>query len=162
MSGDDQRDDYDDEPDRGPLAPDHIVRWPAALMKLFAILHTILMQLIALLFVLAVIAESLDDFDGALREVFQPEMLLMTLAWLLATACCAIEIRGASDLRRFRRYPWVVAGATITLLTMPPLGGWLIWLLLRRDVRARFEAVARGTITSTHPEPSDARIDRAT
>src|SRR5262245_10933748 len=99
MSGHDPRDDYDDLPDRGPLAPEYIVRWPAALMKLSAVIQLILVQWIASLFVLVVIFESVHNFDGAIREVFQPEMLLMTSAWLLATACCAIEIRGASDLK---------------------------------------------------------------
>jgi len=91
-------------------------------------------------------------------------------AWPVATACAIIVTRAANDLKRFRHYQLVVAGAILTLLSVPciflgviqvPLGVWLIALLLRRDVRARFEAVARGTIREAPPEDRDARTDSA-
>jgi hypothetical protein len=96
---------------------------------------------------------------------------ISTLAWPAMTAATIVVISAANNLRRFRRYPLVITGTVLTLLAIPcsfvgvfqlPLGIWLLALLLRRDVRARFEAVARATIPPSPPEPADARIDRIT
>jgi hypothetical protein len=102
------------------------------------------------------VAAMLDDgttFEEAWAAVNKDEFVWLALAaWLVGTVCTIIVMRAANDLKRFRRYHWVVAGAILTFLSVPliylgviqvPLSVWLLVLLLRRDVRARFEAVAR-------------------
>ena len=90
--------------------------------------------------------------------------------WPLAVAAPILVMRGAGDMRRFRRYWWAVTAGVLTLFAIPiihlgvfqlPLGLWVLQVLARRDVRARFDAVARGTIPSAPTEASDARADRS-
>jgi hypothetical protein len=159
MSDHDPRDDYDDELARGPLAPEHIVRWPASAMWAFGLLQLIFAQMwVALLATTIVLTNFVDD-DKTVSEVWDrfkhTEAFWLTLAgWPVATFCTILVMRGGNDLRRFRRYPWVAAGTVLMMLAVPffylaviqlPLGLWVLYFLLRRDVRARFEAVARGT-----------------
>lgn len=157
MTDHDERDDYDDEPGRGPLAAQHIVHWPSSAMWAFGLLQMIFAQMwIAFFATLLVITNFVDDdrtWSDVWDQLKDEEAVWMTLAgWPVATLCTLVVMRGANDLRHFRRYPWVVAGTVLTILAVPffylaviqlPLGLWVLYLLLRRDVRARFEAVAR-------------------
>jgi hypothetical protein len=77
-----------------------------------------------------------------------------------------VVVRGSVAMRRFRRYPWAVAAAVLTVLSLPcvfalpfasPVGVWTLIVLRRPDVRARFAAVARGTMKAAPPEAPDAR-----
>jgi hypothetical protein len=158
----DQREDYDDIPAWGPLAPEYIVRWPASIMWVFGLLQFIATQLWLAFFAGATLVVHFVDDGKTTGEYwdtmkYEPAFWLTVAGWPVATACTITVMRGANDLKRFRCYPRVVAGATLTLLGIPffylaviqfPLGIWLFWLLLRRDVRARFEAVARRAISS--------------
>lgn len=82
-----------------------------------------------------------------------PLLWVSFLFWPFATVISIIVMRGATNLEGFQKYTWVLIAASLTLVSMPiiclgviqvPLGLWLLRLLLRPDVRARFEAVARG------------------
>jgi hypothetical protein len=159
VSEHDPRDDYDDEPWRDRPSPHDLVRLPASMMGVFGLLQCILTQLYIGVGVVTTVLGWVDDGKGV-GDVLGSStdlatMLLLFAAWLMATACTILVMRGASDLTKFRRYPWVVAGAILTLLSLPfvylaaiqvPLGIWLIALLSRRDVRARFQAVAHRQI----------------
>jgi len=159
MSEHDERENYDDILEWGPPAPPHIVRLPAAIMWGVGLSQFLIVQMwLAILVGSLVFTHFVDDdknlADAWDRVIRKPPLWGSFLGWPLATACTIIVMRGANDLKRFRRYHWVVVAATLTLLSVPiiflgvvqvPLGIWLLWILLRRDVRARFEAVARGT-----------------
>ena len=157
MTEHDPRDDYDDILDMGPQAPASLVRWPASMMWVFGLLQFIITQLwIAFLITVIVFTHFVDD-NKTLSEFWNSvkdasNFWLSVLVWPLASACTLLLMRAANELKRFRHYQLVVAGAILTVLSVPfiflgvfqvPLGVWLIVLLLRRDVRAHFEAVAR-------------------
>jgi len=173
VSEHDPRDDYDDEPWRDRPSPKDLVRMPASMMGVFGLLQIIITQLYTGVGIATTVLSFVDDGKGIGDVLRSPmdiaTMLLIVAVWLLATACAIVVMCGANDLGRFRRYWWVVAGAVLTLLGVPffylavvqfPLGIWLIVLLSRRDVRARFEAVARGRIESGPQELRHARTDR--
>src|SRR6185503_10066851 len=99
----------------------------------------------------------------------QPAVCLVPIGWLLATAWTMFVMRAANAMRRYRRYWAAVAAAVMTMFSVPfvylavvqfPIAVWVLLVLSRRDVRARFEAVARGTMVSGHTEATDARADR--
>jgi hypothetical protein len=157
MTGHDERDDYDDEGWGDQLAPAPVVHWPASAMWGFGVLQLILLQTwTAFVVALLVISHFVDD-DRTLAELWRTitssELVWMSLVgWPLATACAVVVIRGANDLGRFRHYWWAVTAAFLTLFSAPvvclapiqlPLGVWVLVVLARRDVRARFETVAR-------------------
>jgi len=160
VSKHDPREDYDDVFDMGPLAPAHIVQWPASMMWVFGLLQLIITQMGMAVFASSILFTIIDE-HRTLGEVWnstkeQEAILLALPAWPIATVCTIVVMRAANDLKRFRRYPSVFAGAILTFLSLPffylgvvqvPLGIWLMVLLLRRDVQARFEAVARGKVS---------------
>lgn len=170
MSEHDLREDYDDLHYQGPLARPEVVRWPASIMWVFGLLQLIIVQLwvgfLASILVMTHIVRDNKPWSEVWETATTEETFwISALAWPFLVAGPFVVIRAATHLRRFRRYPLVVAGVILTLLAFPflylavlqlPLGIYLAILLLRRDVRARFEAVARGTITPTSPEASDA------
>src|SRR5262245_38056525 len=157
VSEHDPREDYDDEPWNRRRSPQDIVRWPASIRWVFGVLQFIATQLWMALLISTTIVVEFVDGDQTLGEFWNSVkdewgFWLYLGAWPVGTACAIIVMRAANDLKRFRRYTFVVAGAILTFLSVPciflgvvqvPLGVWLILLLLRRDVRARFEAVAR-------------------
>ena len=167
VSEHDPRDDYDDEPWRDRPSPHDLVRLPASMMWVFGLLQLILTQLYAAVGVVTTVLGWVDDGRG-LGDVLRSPAELATMSliialWLVATACTIAVMRGANDFKRFRRYPWVVAGAILTLLSIPffylavvsvPLGIWLLVLLSRRDVRARFAPVPCSAINQTPEVPA--------
>ena len=175
MSEHDPRDDYDDEPARGPLAPTHVVELPGTVMWLYCLFHFLLAQLwfvyVSFEFVEKHFVRDNKDFEGALNSFKKDQTLYLSLAaWPLATILTMYVRRAAFNLLGFRCYRQVVIAAFIICFGIPfvllapislLLSGYVFGLLLRRDVRARFEAVARGTITSPSSEVTDARSDRS-
>lgn len=170
MSANDPGEDYDDEPWKGRVTPEYIVRWPASIMWVAGLIQFIFIQLwIGPL--IAFLALGYLIADKTLADVWQfalkyPAIWISFLGWPLASACSIVMMVGANDLAHFRRYYLVVAAASLTLLSIPvlplaivqlPVGIWTLWLLFRRDIRARFEAVARGTILAPQSESSHAR-----
>jgi hypothetical protein len=174
VSDHDERDDYDDEPRGRPLAPEYAVLWPARLMWLCGHIQLVFVQIVAFLYIAIAIAllamdGDKEDLDGLWDAVQEPEFWLMIGGWVAATIWTAAIVRAANDLRRFRRYQFVVTATVLVLIPIPflliggvqiPSAVWTLLTLARRDVRARFEAVARGTIPSAPPEAPDARADR--
>lgn len=163
MSEHDEREDYDDLHYTGPLARRGIAGWPGSLMWVFGVVQLIAVQLVlgavAFLYILMGIVDDGKSVAEVGADVLDSGNWVGFVAWPVLTAGPIIVIVAANNFRRFRRYQLVVAGAILTLLAFPffylaifqlPLGIWLIVILLRRDVRARFEAVDRGAI----PTPS--------
>jgi hypothetical protein len=166
VSDQDQRDDYDDDRLHCPLATPEVVRGPASAMWGFGLLQLLLWQTWFAFVICLLVVSHFVDADKTLadlwRTITRSELIWLTLAgWPLATACTIIAIYGANCLRRFRGYRWALTAAILTLASAPvicllpiqvPLGIWVLIVVLRPDVRARFEAVARGTIgESSHP-----------
>src|SRR5262249_12105381 len=123
MSEHDPRDDYDDELWKGRLAPQDIVRWPASIMWVFGLLQLIIAQVwfavLCYVFLMAAFDER-KTLQGVWNDAIrQEEIWLTVLCWPVATACTILVMRAANDLKRFRRYPWVVAGAVLTVLSVP-------------------------------------------
>jgi hypothetical protein len=174
MSEHDQRDDYDDEPERGRLASKGIVAWPASAMWVFGLMQCVFAQIFVAFWGYLFVSEGLEE-GKSLAEIIQQilaqeEAVVAIVCWPIATACTLVVMQGANNLRRFQRYPLVAIGAVLTFLSIPlihlgvlgiPLAIWLMVLLIRRDVRARFEAVARGTIPTHSNEVPNARSDRS-
>lgn len=168
MSEHDEREDYDDEPWRGRRAPESLVRWPATAIWALGLgqfaLSAVLLGVAAYEFTIR--AVGWNHRPGEWKDLFRREDYLTILAGGLAGALSnAVILRGAAGLRRFRQYAWAVAATLLTVLAIPffllaviqlPLGLWVLYLLLRRDVRARFVPVARGTMNSAPPGPTDA------
>jgi hypothetical protein len=166
----DPRDDFDDEPWRGRLAPEHLVRWPASAMWVFGLVQ-LLLSLVGLLLLGLVVLERAvtgrDDPTGNWRNLFLSEDFLFILAvCIVGTMANLVVMRGAAGMGRFRRYPWAVIASLLAVFSLPfvyfavftiPVGVWALLVLCRRDVRARFAADARGTIPGSPPEVSDAR-----
>lgn len=161
VSDHDQREDYDDHLGGDHLAADSLVRWPASAMWVLGLMQLIVVLVGTAFAVYLTVADALDDgrtVDEIWMAASRDEAFWFVLgAWPLAIACPIIVMRGANNLRQFRRYWWAVTAGILTLLALPffylgvfqlPLGLWALLLLARRDVRARFDAVARGTILS--------------
>jgi len=161
MIGHDERDDYDDERWDYQLPRTSVVRWPASAMWACGVVQLLGVQVwVGFVALLLVLVDLVDD-DPALSDVWrkvcgEPALWGTFAAWPFATACALFVIRGANDLRRFRRYRWVVVAAVLTVFSVPvpclavlqvPVGVWVLLLLARRGVRARFEADARSVTT---------------
>ena len=166
MTGHDERNDYDDVRwDGHPLAPAAVARWPASAMWGFGVLQLILVQTWTAFVVAILVVTFFVDDDRTVDDVWRaitrnPSLWMSFVGWPLATGCAIVVIRGANSLRRFRHYWWAVTAGFLTLFAIPvlflapvqlPLGVWALAVLARRDVRARFEAVARGTINKPDP-----------
>lgn len=174
VSGHDERDDYDDEPWRKRRLPEELLRTPAAMLSTFAVIQMGFSALGVIVLLVAVGRALLDPAPA------DPDW--EDLAWYEAAAVVAMVlagvgavivwnwliIRGAARMRTCRNYRLALAAAFLSILPVPfyycgpisaPAAIWALVILLRRDVRARFEAVARGTMTAPPPEAPDARTD---
>jgi hypothetical protein len=156
----DEREDYDDEPWRGRLTAEQVVKPPADWLWSCG-----MFQLGASL--------CLAGFFGSVllqrvweRQPIRPLDLNAIFIWLptalAGVAAAKIVLRGSAAMRQLRRYPWAMAAAVLTTLSVPcilalpygaPVGIWALAVLLRPDVRARFEATDRGTINESRPRP---------
>ena len=172
MSEHDEREDYDDEPWRGDrLAPDHVVRWPTSVMWGLGLMQLVFTQTFIVMMVAAEILVGFVDGGATLNDLWQDsDWWRIPPGWLVLTGCNVFVIRTASEMRRFRHYWRVVSSTVLVMFAVPfifltviqlPLGIWILVVLCRRDVRARFQAVARGTMIEAPPETPDARADRS-
>jgi hypothetical protein len=138
VSEHDLRDDYDDEPWRKRWRPEDQLFLPATAILAFGIFQF-----------------GWTIVSLAIPEMFLPaegEPVLVFALSVLVVAWHGVIVYGASGMRRFRRYPTAVIATVMSLMPCPfvpfalfsiPLGVWTMIVLCRRDVRARFEAVAR-------------------
>jgi hypothetical protein len=149
MNGHDPRYDYDDEPWKGRRGPEAAVKNPADLMwslGLFQMGASLLTALVA-------VSAAVDHVEKGLA--MRPEQVA-TAAGLVAlsvigTVIGGVVVRGAVALRRLQNHSRVRLAAVLTLLSIPffaatpfstPVGIWVLFVLRRSDVRARFKAVA--------------------
>jgi hypothetical protein len=172
VSEHDEREDYDDEARDRPLAPARVVQWPSVIMWGIGLLQLILTQTWVVFVASVLVIRGNDDnlTAGEVWDIATGDSLFWTTfaAWPFVTAATFLVMKAGNDFRRFRHFWLVVTGAIIVLLSIPaffcgviqiPLSLWMLAVLVRRDVRARLEAVARGTITPSPPEAPDARTD---
>ncbi|HEX3151889.1 MAG TPA: hypothetical protein VHR66_27705 [Gemmataceae bacterium] len=152
----DERDDYDDEPWRGKLAPERVLRWPSSVMWAFGVLQFIFAQTGMIMLITTTVLLEFIDGDQTLAGLWRavrsdPAFWLVPLLWLLATVWTLLLIRAANDMRRYRRYRSVLAAVIMSMFSVPffylaviqiPIGAWILLVLTRRDVRARFELPA--------------------
>ena len=98
-----------------------------------------------------------------------PEVIIGTLIFLACVALNVFVVGGVRCMAKFRSFRLVLWAVGLSFLPVPfvscgmasiPLSIWALVVLLTRDVRARFEAVARGTMTPAPVESPDARADR--
>jgi hypothetical protein len=169
----DEREDYDDEPRDRPLAPEGVMRWPASVMWAFGLFQFIGAQVVAAFLVALIVFFNFIDGDETLSSFWDhvqtvPELGLFPLSWILATVWTFLLMRSANDMRQFRHYNSVVLAVIMFTLSVPfvflaifqlPIGLAILTVLLQRDVRARFEAVARGKMNAAPPEAPDARTN---
>jgi hypothetical protein len=165
VSEHDERDDYDDEPRKGRLAPISVVRRPAKFMFACGVIQLVATQVVAIM-----LRKNFSFYkwgDRTLQAFWQDAIsgdapTFIVLGWAGATVACIVIMVGAHDLLRFRRYGRVFAAAVLTAVSLPwiylivvslPTGLVTIQLLRRRDVRARFEAVARCRVSSSERSP---------
>jgi hypothetical protein len=163
VSGHDLRDDYDDEPRRERHLPDRLVQWLAGAVEAFGRLQ-LLCSVVGLLAGTVWVFEILLDpqVPGRVRTAG----ISIILASLWGIGWNALVVAGARDMRRYQRYRLVMLAAVLSALPIPfvyfapcsfPVSIGAIIVLLAPDVRARFEAVARGKMNAASPEARDAR-----
>jgi hypothetical protein len=170
VSEHDEREDYDDDPWRKRATPEELLRTPASIIAAFGAIQ-LGFSVVGCLALVALIIWSLfndigadtDPEDGGLYEflaVISISILSVLWNWVI--------VRGAGRMRKCRNYRLSVAAAVLSIFSVPfyyclPISAgvavWTLVILSRRDVRARFAAVARGTISSAPPEAPDARTD---
>jgi hypothetical protein len=168
VSGHDERDDYDDEPWRRRPDPAALVHWPALLLCTFGIIQLGFAVVGCIWLPGALVWSWIDpEFFGD----DGPEWLGVLIGTLAVAACVgqnAVIVVGMRRLARFRSYRLVLWAVILSFLPLPivycglvtlPLSVWALFAVLNRDVRARFAAVARGTIIPDPAETPDARAD---
>ena len=170
MSGHDLRDDYDDEPWKGRATPEQLLRTPATIIEVFGAIQlglSLLGFVVALVAIVwgmidpaAVDAENMTWYEALAVLVLALVLGLVPIIWNLTI------IRGAGGMRACRNYRLAISAAGLSFLPLPPyyclpisapVAVWALVVLLRRDVRARFRAVARGTMNPAPLEALNAR-----
>jgi hypothetical protein len=150
VSEHDERDDYDDEPWKGRPSPDRLVQWAARMVWALG-LTQLGVTLVAAYFEAMRLLDRVDE--APLQQIEIEEFAAVLLLLTICVALNAVVIYGACRMRRFRHYGWAVTAAAINAVSIPfvpllvvaaPVSIWALTLLTRRDVRARFAAVARG------------------
>jgi hypothetical protein len=142
----DERDDYDDLRYEWPLADAETVLLPAGIMWVLGFVQLLLTQL-GMVYMWIVTFEN--DREDANSSVLCSSLFI----WPIMTASAVVMMIGADRFRRFQQYRLVFSATIITLLSLPcfclavfqvPLAIWIIVLLVRGDVRGRFEANQKG------------------
>ena len=124
MSEHDEREDYDDALEWGPIAPAHTGRGAASVMWMFGLMQLIGTQFwVAFVVTVLVVVHFVDEdmtLVDAWRTVTNFEIYWLTfLGWPIATTCAILVMRGANGLRRFRHYPFAVTAAVLSILSVP-------------------------------------------
>jgi peptidoglycan/LPS O-acetylase OafA/YrhL len=170
VSEHDPRDDYDDEPWRSRPKMEAMVQWPASIISAIGMIQLAL-SVVSVAWMTGVLVWHWFDPAYFNNEVIWYEVLAGIAAALLCVALNWVILRGARALGSFPSYPLAVAGVILFFFSLPffycgvvtlPVGVWAVVVLLNPDVRARFRAVARGTVVLTLPEARDRGTDRST
>ena len=164
MNWHDEREDYDDEPQQHRVTTEQLVYRTAAAVWTFG-LFQLGICLIGLFLPAMILLERSVQGPRPFKADVRTGLSVAALS-LLGAALAGIVLYGSTRISEFRRYPWALVAAVLTTLSFPcvflgmftiPLGVWAMIVLLRTDVRARFAAVARGTMDPAPPEAPDAR-----
>ena len=117
------------------------VQGPAAALRVTAVAALIVYPIVAILFV-AALSDGRPPRDSVASVAFLGLIVVIGLA--------SVILAGASDLRRFVRYDFVVASIILAMLPWSPhcligipAGAWAFWTLTRPEVRAAFVANLR-------------------
>jgi len=167
MSEHDQREDYDDEPWRGRRTFEMVVKTPSDIMWSLG-----LFQLLAGFF--TTLTAGWAFIEASFGKSPPPStspwtFLVVSIFAILGIATSAFILRGASNMKRFQRYDLAVIASLLTLSSLPcvfalpysaVIGIWTLMVLRRHDVRARFDAGARGTMSPNAGDAANARLDR--
>ena len=168
MSEHDQRDDYDDKTRISDQLQDKELDHSLSQLWWVGFTQLLIAQfaVVVILMLMIVFGDGLND-----RGSIAVELLIPFLVWIIGTAFNIVVILGATVGSRAKMYWLALLASLIAMTSFPavwfaPVTSYLALRALRRlanrDVRARFEAVARGTITSHSSEVTDARSDRST
>jgi len=166
VSEHDERDDYDDEPGRRRAFPQQLVSTPATIIEVCAAIQAAFSLLGCFAPMVFILWELVDP--QVVDSMSWDEAALVTLIFGLCLTWNWVIIRGAGRMRRCRNYRLSLAAAAMSILPLPflylgavsiPVAIWAVAILGRRDVRARFAAVARDTMSTAPPEAPDARTD---
>lgn len=169
MNDHDERGDYDDEPWRGRATPVQQVRTPATIIEVFGAIQLGLSILGFLLTVVVIVWGVIQPAAVDAEDMTWYEAGALLAIGALAILWNWVVARGGGRMRACRNYRLAVAAAALTILAIPlyyclpisaPVGVWALIVLARRDVRARFQEVARGTMPMGLTEPPDARTGR--
>jgi hypothetical protein len=164
MTDHDERDDYDDQPWRRRATPEQLLRVPAAVIEICAAVQVVF-SLLGCLAPAVFLIWDLVDPNGP-EAMSWDEAILVTLAFGLCLAWNLVVIRGVGQMRRCQSYRAALAAAVMSILPLPflwlgavsiPAGIWVVAILGRRDVRARFAAVAHGRMNGEIPGVPNAR-----
>jgi len=170
VSDHDEREDYDDEPWRKRATPEELLRTPASIIAAFGAIQ-LGFSVVGCVAVVALMIWSLFHDPGADTEPEDGglyEFLAVVSICILSVLWNWVIVRGAGRMRKCRDYRLCVAAAVLSIFSVPfyyclPISAgvavWALVILSRRDVRARFGAVARGTIIPAPVETPDARTD---
>jgi hypothetical protein len=156
----DPREDYDDEPWRGRATPEHLLRTPASILGAFGFIQ---LGFAIVGWIASAVIIVWRTFDPAAVDAedmtWYEAVALLAIAGLLVGWNWLI-VRGAGRMRHCRQYRLAILAAVLSFFAVPfyycipisaPVAVWTLVILLRRDVQARFEAVARGSIEPSLP-----------
>jgi hypothetical protein len=158
----DPREDYDDEPWRRRATPRQLVRIPATTIEVLAAIQ---LAFSLLGFFAPMVFIFWDLVDPQVPDSMSwDEAALVTLIFGLCLTWNWVILWGARQMRRCRNHRMALAAAAMSILSLPflylgavsiPVAIWAVLILGRRDVRARFAAVARAAVIEK-PTPESA------
>jgi len=155
VSEHDVRQDYDDEPWNRRANPAALVHWPALLMGTFGVIQLVFSIAGCIWLPCALVWNWVDpEFFNNDGPQWQ-EVLLGTIAFAVCALLNWVIVLGARRLDKFENYRLVVWAIVLSFFSLPfiycgvmtiPVSVWSFVVILHPDVRARFDAVARGNI----------------
>lgn len=160
MSQHDERDDYDDEPWRKWATPEQLLRTPASIIAAFGAIQLGFSLLgvvaVAATFVWGVFNDAdPNDSDSDTEDATVYKVLAVIAILILSVGWNWIVVLGAGRMRKCRNYRLSITVAVLSAFSIPfyyclPISSgvaiWTVVLLSRREVKARFAAVARGVV----------------
>jgi hypothetical protein len=143
----DERSDYDDEPWRRPRTPEQMIRLPRLALEWCGFLFVLLALGGAAMFIVFFLIFDPD------RDPERIDNLLICIGFTVANALWAAGLfHGARRIGGWQSYRSAVLASSLAILPLPcpwvvvltaPVGVWILVVLLRADVRAKFAEVRR-------------------
>jgi hypothetical protein len=160
VRGHDPRDDYDDQPWKRRATPEQLLRTPATIIEVFGAIQLGLSLLGFVIGLGVIVWGVIDPAAVDAEDMTWYEALAVLAVGLVAITWNWVIVRGASRMRACRNYRLAMTSAVLSFLPLPlyyclpisaPVAVWALVVLLRHDVRARFDAVACGLKSSPSP-----------